>query len=64
MNIDFLKNNIRSILALMTTFVCLGILAYATLKNQSENVITTSATNILMFVFGYYFSASKDKPQV
>jgi hypothetical protein len=58
---DWLKDNIRSIIALMTTIVCLGIMGYCALNNVKDSVAQTGANNLLMFVFGYYYSASKDK---
>jgi hypothetical protein len=58
---NWLKDNVRSLIAIITTVVCLGILTYCALNNVKDSVAQTGANNLLMFVFGYYYSASKDK---
>lgn len=62
----FLKDNIRSILALVWSFIAGIILIVLINKLPTESDITKSIVQgvfgIVMFKFGYYYSASKDKP--
>ena len=57
----WLKDNVRSIIALIVVISCLFIMIYGALFGKVHDVLIASATNILMFVLGYYYSASKDK---
>ena len=62
----FLKDNIRSLLALMWTIIAGIILVLLINRLPIESDITKSIVQglfgIIMFKFGYYYSASKDKP--
>jgi len=61
----FLKDNIRSLLALMWSFIAGVILIILINRLPSDSDITKSIVQgvfgIIMFKFGYYYSASKDK---
>ena len=61
----FLKDNIRSLLALMWSFIAGIILIILINRLPSDSDITKSIVQgifgIIMFKFGYYYSASKDK---
>jgi len=61
----FLKDNIRSLLALMWTIIAGVILVLLINRLPIESDITKSIVQglfgIIMFKFGYYYSASKDK---
>jgi len=61
----FLKDNIRSLLALMWTVIAGIILVLLINRLPIESDITKSIVQglfgIIMFKFGYYYSASKDK---
>ena len=62
----FLKDNIRSLLALMWTIIAGIIFVLLINRLPIESDITKSIVQglfgIIMFKFGYYYSASKDKP--
>ena len=61
----FLKDNIRSLLALMWTIIAGIIFVLLINRLPIESDITKSIVQglfgIIMFKFGYYYSASKDK---
>jgi len=61
----FLKDNIRSILALMWSLIAgiILILLINRLPIESDVIksIVQGVFGIIMFKFGYYYSASKDK---
>ena len=61
----FLKDNIRSLLALMWSFIAGIILIILINRLPTDSDITKSIVQgvfgIIMFKFGYYYSASKDK---
>jgi len=61
----FLKDNIRSLLALIWSIISGVILIILIEKLPNESDITKSIVQglfgIIMFKFGYYYSASKDK---
>jgi hypothetical protein len=61
----FLKDNIRSIIALLWSLIAGIILIILINRLPSDSDITKSIVQgvfgIIMFKFGYYYSASKDK---
>jgi hypothetical protein len=61
----FLKDNIRSLLALIWSLIAGIILILLINRLPIESDITKSIVQgvfgIIMFKFGYYYSASKDK---
>ena len=63
MKTNWFRENIRSIIALLTVSSCLSIILFFAFTGKVNEIILTATSNILMFVFGYYFSASKDKPK-
>lgn len=59
---EFLKDNIRSIISLLIALTGCYVLIHAELANIKDSPIVTRTVDVMMFMMGYYYSASKDKP--
>jgi hypothetical protein len=61
---DWLKNNIRSVIAIVWTVASVGIFVILLFKQVKANdttasMVITSIVGITNFVLGYYFGSSK-----
>jgi hypothetical protein len=61
MSKDWLKDNIRSIISLLVAFTGCFILIFAEVQNVKDSPIVTRSVDVMLFMMGYYYSASKDK---
>lgn len=61
MSKDWLKDNIRSTISLLVALTGCFILIWAQMHNVKDSPIVTRAVDVMLFMMGYYYSASKDK---
>ena len=61
MNANWLKENIRSVISVILVIHYCWVIGYAINHRMENNPVIMGVINVLMFLLGYYFAASKDK---